>query len=146
MVPLVPGCVNRLTLGAASAARHFAATRAVKYDPGRKVIAEIDETVADASWDEQGITGRKRCRFTVDNKRAMACLHHVDFVLFVRLLRIDLLWLIEANFQGATLQQYAVVSLRRFPDRRQRIVYSRPDIHIEAHGTAVSWMRQSLLE
>ena len=117
MVPLVPGCVNRLTLGGASAARHFAATRTVN-DPGRKIIAEIDETVADASRDEQGITGRKRCRFTADNKRAMACLHHVDFVLFVRLLRIDLLWRIEANFQGAALQQHAVVSFRRFPNRR----------------------------
>ncbi len=80
--------------------------------------------------DEQRITGCERNFFTVANKRAVARLHNVNFVLLVRCLHVFADRLVVTKLHTAALEQDRIEPVCRIADALQCVLYSHALCHV----------------
>ena len=86
----------------------FSAIRAVEDHPQRQVLRKKLETVHDTRGREQEIARPERHALVADDIRSRASDYDINLVTPVRLLRVDVLGLVELDFELAAFEQDSV--------------------------------------
>src|SRR6185295_16078349 len=94
----------------------FSAIRAVEDHPQRQVLRKKLETVHDTRGREQEIARPERHALVADDIRSRASAYDINLVTPVRLLRVDVLGLVELDFELAAFEQDSVALTIRAGD------------------------------
>lgn len=83
----------------------LSAFRSIEKDPRRKVFCKVFEPVLDARRNEQHLTRLKRMPLSVVHEITRPGYHDIHFILRVRLLAIDTVWLINLYLERTMAKQ-----------------------------------------
>jgi hypothetical protein len=76
----------------------------IKNNPGSEIAAEVFKSMCNSSRDKDRVARLERLAFVAEHETPGARLHNVDFVLFVRVLRIDTVGFVKSHFKRSMLQ------------------------------------------
>jgi hypothetical protein len=82
-----------------------AALRSEEENPRREIVRELFEAVDHTRWDKEKVSSSEGHSLFSPQENAAARGHKVDFILFVRLLQVHVLWRVELHGKVSPLEE-----------------------------------------